>query len=798
MRSVNAFVLMVLLCASMVAVASDGAMPPNVDKIAAALVQRGVIPANASPADKEAAVQNYLKAKLGNNGLDKGFNPEAHRRLVANENALNAAQGSIRGKKLGNTLAVEPSQPQFMPLQGTGKLLLILVEFSNTPYTWTTGAGTTRTEAGPMHNQIPVPDNSFDLYVPDFNTQHYEDMLFTPGGWYFPSDAPRYAGEHRGSMHDFYLQQSFGQYTVTGKAYGWFTVNKPEAYYGDDNTGNDNMSPGNPRTLLADAVTVINAQNAINWEEYDTDHNCVIDHPLFIHAGVDQSGGGGAQGDDAIWAHSSSTNIKVASPAYCGAGGLRIRNYTIMPEDGGVGVFAHEFGHDLGLPDEYDTIYSGRGDSIGYWSLMSTGSWIGKPAQTQPSDMSIWGRYSLGWMGPNLGVTSVGALLNQPVNVRLEQSERWGGQGSYNGVRINLPNKILVMNKPFSGSYEWWGGRGDEIDTTLTRTIDLTGKTTATLTFYTWYDIEPYWDFAFVQVSTDGGATFTSLAVDGTTTQMETGAYPTIAPNLPGFTGKSGGWVPKTVDLSAYAGQTIQFRFRYITDWGTNMAGFFVDDLKVVADGAVVFTDTEASDGGWTADGFARSQGVQSKFHYYLAEWRNTAPMETPYGGISLVNFDNGLTNAYQYDSYGANPNEPYYYPFASPGVLLWYRDSSYDDNWTGVHPGGGYLLVVDSREAPMLRPSAPGIGSIPWSSRVQSYDAVFSLLPAPTITIGYWGVTKNEIGKNAVPNFDDSHSYWTSKVPDASVITPRYGFVFRVLGQADDGSAALVGFGTK
>ena len=137
-------------------------------------------------------------------------------------------------------------------------------------------------------------------------------------------------------------------------------------------------------------------------------------------------------------------------------------------------------------------------------------------------------------------------------------------------------------------------------------------------------------------------------------------------------------------------------------------------------------------------------------------------------------------------------------YPFASPGVLLWYRDSSYDDNWTGVHPGGGYLLVVDSRETARLRPSAPGIGSIPWSSRVQSYDAVFSLLPAPTITIGYWGVTKNEIGKNAVPNFDDSHSYWTSKVPDASVITPRYGFVFRVLGQADDGSAALVGFGTK
>jgi immune inhibitor A len=523
----------------------------------------------------------------------------------------------------------------------------------------------------------------------------------------------------------------------------------------------------------------------------------VIDHPLFIHAGADQSGGGGAQGDDAIWAHSSSTNKLVAITANC-PGGLRIRNYTIMPEDGGVGVFAHEFGHDLGLPDEYDTIYSGAGDSVGYWSLMSSGSWVGKPAQTQPSDISIWGRYSLGWMNDNLGVVDVSSLAKQPLNVRLEQAERWGGAGTYNAVRINLPPKSLVMNKPYSGSYEWWGSRGDEIDTTLTRTVDLTGKASATLSFYTWYDIEPYWDFGFVQISTDGGATFTSLALDGTTSISDPGAYPTIAPNLPGFTGTSNGWQLKTADLSAYAGKTIQLRYRYITDWGTNMAGFFVDDVKVVADGAILLADTEASDGGWVNAGFIRSQGSEYKTHYYMAEWRNAAAMETPYNGTTLVNFDAGLNNVYQFDTYGATPTDPYYFPYATPGLLLWYRDMSYGDNWTGVHPGGGYLLVVDGHDAPLLRPPAPGMGSIAWSNRVQSRDATFSLVPAPNVTIGYWGITRTEPGLNALPNMDDSHTYWTNKVPDSSVKTPRYGLVFRVLGQAEDGSAAIVGLGTK
>jgi immune inhibitor A len=428
---------------------------------------------------------------------------------------------------------------------------------------------------------------------------------------------------------------------------------------------------------------------------------------------------------------------------------------------------------------------------------MSSGSWVGRPAQTQPTDISAWGKYSLGWLGQNLAVTTPSELLAAgPTALRLEQAERWAGTGTFNALRISLPDKVTRVNTPHSGSNEWFGGKADEIDATLRRTVDLTGKTSAALSFWTWYDIEPNWDFGFVQVSTDGGGTWASLPIAGTTTEIDPGGYPAIKDNLPGFTGNSGGWVLKTFDLGAYVGHPIQLQFRYMTDWGTTMAGFYVDDISVVANGSPLFLDTvETLDPAWTASDWARNNGNRSTMQYYLAEWRNSNPFETPYNGSSIVNFDAGLGNVYQYDATG---NQPKYFSYNAPGLVLWYRDKSYEDNWTGVHPGGGYLLVVDAHKQPLLRPPVAGLGSLPWNSRVQSYDAAFSLVPAPTLDLMYWGVERIDPGLNAVPNFNDSLSYWSSTAPAASVKSPRYGIVFCVLGQASDGSAALVGLGVK
>jgi immune inhibitor A len=799
-------------------------MPANPDKILTALIERGEVDPQASPEVKEAAVQAYLQQKVGGCDPDQKYNPLAREKVNATETALNQYTGEIRGKKIGKeTGEVNPTSPQFQPLEGSDKLLLILVDFSEEPYTWTPDGGEERTEAGPLYNQIPLPDNDFDLWVQDFSTQHYEDMLFTPGGWTIPESHPYYPGEQRGSMHDYFLEQSFGKYTVEGKAYGWFTVDKPEAYYGDDSPdgGSDNLRPGTPKDLLADAVDVINAQGAIDWLEYDlldlydmdgdgeiNEPDCIIDHPLFIHAGIDQSGGGGAQGDDSIWAHSASTEIWVTPDknpnAVCPADfeGTLLYNYTIMPEDGGVGVFAHEFAHDLGLPDEYDTAYTGYGASTAFWTLQSSGSWIGRPAQTQPSGMSIWARYVLGWVEPdkNLSEMHVNDLGKDPLVLRLEQAESWGGDGTINAVRISLPDKEFYVNDPYSGTWEWFGGKADQIDTTLRRTVDLSGKASAELSFWTWYEIEDYWDFGFVQVSTDGGTTWTSLPIDGTVSDHDPDAMESIVANLPGFTGNSGGWVQKTFDLGDYVGQSIELQFRYMTDWGTTFAGFYLDDIGVTADGeAVFFDDVEVLDDSWTVDGWTREMGSGVKPHYYIMEWRNLADFQIDYDeNIKLVNFDEGLNGAYNYDPFGLTPNQPEYFPYA-PGLLLFYRDMTYTDNWTGAHLGGGFLLVVDAHPQPLIRPPyKANYGGLEWDTRVQSYDATFSLERAPDITLTRYSNTRTYQGLQAVPNFYDAFTYWSPKAPNASVQTPQYGLLFRIMGQAEDHSAISIGFGNR
>ncbi len=143
-----------------------------------------------------------------------------------------------------------------------------------------------------------------------------------------------------------------------------------------------------------------------------------------------------------------------------------------------------------------------------------------------------------------------------------------------------------------------WGGTGNEVDNWAI--FEATGG--GRLTFDTKYDIEEYWDFGFVQVSTDGGHTWTSLANEYTTTEYDPNAYPTVKANVPGLTGSSSdlegavdGWINMSFDLGAYAGQDILVAFRYVTDWATTEAGWFIDN---------VYVDDELISDGSSADVF--------------------------------------------------------------------------------------------------------------------------------------------------------------------------------------------------
>jgi hypothetical protein len=162
----------------------------------------------------------------------------------------------------------------------------------------------------------------------------------------------------------------------------------------------------------------------------------------------------------------------------------------------------------------------------------------------------------------------------------------------------------LVGNQVHSGQYQWWSNRGDDGDATLTRAFDLSELEQATLQAWMWYDLEEDYDYAYVEVSTDGGETWDILS-NGHSTHTN----PSGNSYGPAFTGISGGqdeprWVQETFDLSPYAGRQVLVRFEVITDEALNRPGLAVDDIAIPELG--YSHDVESGDDGWQAEGWLR------------------------------------------------------------------------------------------------------------------------------------------------------------------------------------------------
>ena len=319
---------------------------------------------------------------------------------------------------------------------------------------------------------------------------------------------------------------------------------------------------------------------------------------MLVHAGEDKSGGGGAQGVYAIWAHSSTVVGGYPVPGT----DLKVSNYIVQPEDSGVGVFAHEYGHDLGLPDLYDT--SGAGDSdIDFWDLMSSGSHSGPIFQSMPTHMGLWDKWVLGWADPLILTPGSAAR-----NVKLGQTSRTP-KGTEDGIKVNLPNKVITLAEPHSGASMWYTGADqDWADVRLTRDVAVPAGADARFWMWNNYVIEEDWDFGFVEVSTDGGTTWTEQKVyTGADVEVSTpdgyadpnGRMHDFGDKKYGLTGDSDGWRHDYVDLAPFAGQNIKLRLRYATDEAFQERGWFADDFSVTAGGATVWSDDAETDGDW-------------------------------------------------------------------------------------------------------------------------------------------------------------------------------------------------------
>ncbi len=209
----------------------------------------------------------------------------------------------------------------------------------------------------------------------------------------------------------------------------------------------------------------------------------------------------------------------------------------------------------------------------------------------------------------------------------------------------------VINNQPHSGQFEWYSHRGDDTNTRLTRTFDLRQVKTATLNYWTWFDIERDWDYGYIEISTDGGHTWQILPTAHSSSQNPSGnAYG------PGYTGVSGGgsapvWLPESINLTPYAGQEVQIRFEYVTDDAVNRPGWAIDDISLPEIG---FADNaETGDNGWQAEGFVRMDNIlPQKFLVHLIEMGQTVtvrrlPLDnTNHGQITISGLGSTLNRA--------------------------------------------------------------------------------------------------------------------------------------------------------
>lgn len=710
---------------------------------------------------------------------------QAHGKLTANADGVAA-------------LANQQGSTEFVQLEreDEDQIWTLLAEFGeeDSPYTDDPTFGDlTSGIPGPLHNEIPQPDRSVDnstIWRYDFNRSYYLDTLFNDD-------------DGANSMRNYYIEQSSGRYAVDGDVTDWTEVQYNAAHYGRDWCGDivcattwwfvEDSVNGWYQSMLDHGASAEQIDEYLSqfdvWDRYDYDGDGdfdepdgYIDHFQSVHSGEGQETGGGAQGTDAIWSHRwyvQLVPIGSDGPVVGGEvvpfGGTPIGDssywigdYTVEPENAGLGVFAHEFGHDaFDLPDLYDTSGNTCGstceNSTGFWTLMSSGSYL-NPGKNQlgdkPGHLGAWEKFQLGWLDYAVGFPgdkSVHTLTPA------EGTTTTGAQGLF----VILPEKEVTeeIGEPAEGDFFYYSDSGNDIDTSMYKEFNLAGGEAVSAMVN--YDIEADWDYAYLVYSTDGGNTWVSVE-----TNLSDSGNPNGQNFGFGMSGNSGGWVELTATLPAgAAGADTVVGFRYWTDGAVVNPGFMADEITIAGEGPF---GAEVDDG-FTLDGFRTTTGTEdvSYAHYYVVENRR------------YIGYDKGLKKGAYNFGFLDDPDLQNWverFPYQD-GMLVSYWDTSQEDNSTSAHPGEGLILPIDAHPKPMIRAD----GEV-WRSRIQSYDSTFGLRSSRTdaIELHWFGESSFHKSRKGKRKFNDSRQYWRADTPTAGVINPHTGTLIKVKVETD------------
>lgn len=205
------------------------------------------------------------------------------------------------------------------------------------------------------------------------------------------------------------------------------------------------------------------------------------------------------------------------------------------------------------------------------------------------------------------------------------------GDGEVTVSFSGAPDIPLLPVNPASGGRMWLANRANFSQARLTRPLDLTGVSEATLSYDVYHDIETGYDFAYTAVSTDDGHTWQGVAGPNMQ-QANTSDDPRGVALTPRFyTGQSGDWVREEIDLTPFAGQEILLRFEYVTDPILTFGGLALDNIAVPEIGLNEGAEMEAIDEAWLAEGFVRAPAtVPAEWHLFSLSFETGTPQITP------------------------------------------------------------------------------------------------------------------------------------------------------------------------
>ncbi len=705
----------------------------NQSKILYWLEKRGELASNATEAEKQQAIAQYMGNKnaqpiklTGEMSLKVA---QAKQKILAKTHSRILDIKNATLQQINNTSTATPVTSQV-------KILAILIDFPNLKYD---------------NNGLTASDT--DMYYSSYSAAHYQGLLFAENGYEGPS------GQTLMSAYQYFQQESGHSFAFTGNVQGWFTADNNADYYGGNDPDNDDSDKNVP-ALVLEAVTKAVA-NGLDLSEYDqsdffdidgdgniNEPDGIIDHVMIIHSSIGEEAGGGSLAEDAIWSHRFYVFDENQAPVAVPGSDIKLFGYTVTPIDAAVGVIVHEFSHDLGVDDEYDSANGTFGSPVANWSLMASGSWLGVPAGTKPSGLSplvrdiFQTKYQGNWI--NQTQINFADLTNQTIDL-VSSVDHVNG---INQVKIELPLQQVNFGLPYTGEYQYYSNTGNMLNNSLSFNVDLPAGT-STLTMKARWDIELDYDYLQILVNDTpiaGNYTKTDNPYYAGLTHFITDKSSTIAEAEGDLA-----WVDLSFDLSAYENQNITIKFNYITDQLESGYGFVADNIRVTNNGSdLVFLGGEMINE-TTLAGFTRiNDKIDGKPHGYYIQLRNHTDIDA---SLASVNYDAGL--------------------------LLWYRNDGVSDNQVNTHPGEVFIGVVDADQNPIKQ------GSNFSGTNIQIRDAAFSLYDQSMMT--------GDEHLMANLTFDDRNDYSASYQPESGIVLPKLGLTMEVVSQANDSSNATI-----